>query len=214
MPRLTPQELQSRLRFDYEVVTKMRCSTMTFSAYRSVDDFRARRRPITALTEGHLATDYLVEYHIKTLVSAGHFSDRTLVHIDLLASGNYPYNEPVSWVISRPMPWSPHFHEKYPICTGEMWRQQGGNILLGHLIIHIAKLLNFDEVARGGGYVGYNAEATRYWTRELNGRPITPSLIYPVLPADLVHGEEPSVVFKPASTDLPFRPAPFRRVSG
>jgi hypothetical protein len=104
-----------------------------------------------------------------------------------LAEGNYPFSKPASWVISKPIPWSPHFKYGAPICIGTIW-SQSGSTLLGHLLKHIAKLLNFDEVARGGGYVGWNGQATRFWKKELNEQPITPGLTYPSLPTDRTHG--------------------------
>jgi hypothetical protein len=73
-------------------------------------------------------------------------------------------------------------------------------MLLGELIVHIAKLLNFDEVARGGGYVGYNGEAIEYWKTDLEYLPITPNLPYPELPHDMLFtlpaAPEPTTPFK------------------
>jgi len=54
---------------------------------------------------------------------------------------------------------------------------------LGGLLVHIAKLLNLDEIPRSYFYGGYNPEAAEYWRNRLLSQPITPELIYPVLPA-------------------------------
>lgn len=179
---LEPDELQSRLLHDFRIVSLMKSPLMKVIAYRDVDDLYGRRDPIVSEDEGHLATHYLVEYNIKTLVGRGTYSDRTLVHIDLLADYNYPFTEPCCYVVDSTLPWSPHFLEGAPICLGELWSQARGNMLLGHLLVHIAKLLNFDEVARGGGYVGWNGEAVEYWREVLGEQPITKNLPYPALP--------------------------------
>jgi hypothetical protein len=201
MPRLSQDEIHTRLRLDYKAVMRMQRPTMQVTAYRSVDDVKARRRPITAEADGHLATHYLAEYRMRTLSGPDRYFDRTLVHFDLLANGNYPFSEPSCWVLSSPMPWSPHFKEGFPICLGEIWREANAKILLGHLLIHIAKLLNFDEVARGGGYQGWNPEAIQYWRERLHERPVTPGFVYPVLPFDVVHGLLPEgSVFRPSAS--------------
>lgn len=187
MAGLGPDDLRSRLQHDYRVVSRMRSPLMQVAAYRGVDDLRKRRNPITSEHEGQLATHYFVDYHIKTLVGRDLYSDRTSVQIDLQANNNYPFSEPGCYVVESRMPWSPHFIKGRPICLGEIWRQAQGTMLLGQLLIHIAKLLNFDEVARGGGYVGYNGEAIEYWKRVLGYQPITKNLPYPPLPVDIIH---------------------------
>jgi hypothetical protein len=200
MPRLSQDELHERLQLDSRVVMRMHGPTMKVTAYRSVDDVHARRRPLTAEGDGHLATHYLAEYHMRTLSGPDRYCDRTLVHLDLLANGNYPFSEPSCWVLSSPMPWSPHFKEGNPICLGEIWREANA-ILLGHLLIHIAKLLNFDEVARGNSYQGWNPEAIKYWRERLHERPVTPGFVYPALPLDVVHGLLPEgSVFRPGAS--------------
>ncbi|HYG08529.1 MAG TPA: hypothetical protein VD835_01015 [Pyrinomonadaceae bacterium] len=179
---LEPDELQSRLLHDYKIVSLMKSPLMKVTAYRDVDDLYERRDPILSEDQGHLATHYLIEYNIKTLVGRGTYSDQTTVHVDLLADYNYPFTEPCCYIIDSRLPWSPHFLEGAPICLGELWAQSRGTMLLGHLLVHIAKLLNFDEVARGGGYVGWNGEATEYWRQVLGEQPITKNLPYPALP--------------------------------
>jgi len=182
----------------------MSCELATVSAHRSLDDAMASRGGIATSGEGHLARFYRVEYRIRTLVGAGTYANSTTVVIDLLANGNYPLSEPACWVVSRPMPWSPHFREGSVICLGELWKEAKGEILLGHLLSHVAKLLNYDEVARGGGYVGWNAEAIRYWEHELGGKPITPGIVYPVPDTLLTHGlVGRTVVFRSAQPQQP-----------
>jgi hypothetical protein len=200
MKPLMRQDLENRLRFDYEVVTRMANSVMRLTAYRNGTDLKAGTHPITTEAEAHQARHYRVEYRIKTLAGRGEYMDLTVVHVDLLCNGNYPYSEPACWVLSQPVPWSPHFKSGYPICLGEIWKEAKGNILLGQLLIHIARLLNFDEVARSGGYAGWNASAIAYWKQVLHLQPITPGLAYPVLPSDLTHG----------AVEVKFQSSPFR----
>lgn len=199
MAGLNQEDLNSRLRLDYRVVSRMQSPLMKVGAYRNVDDLRKRGNPILSENEGHLAMHYLVDYNIKTLVARGVYSDRTSVHIDLLANNNYPFSEPACYVVDSKMPWSPHFLKGRPICLGELWGLSQGAMLLGQLLVHIAKLLNFDEAARGGGYVGYNGEAIEYWKNVLGYQPITKNLPYPQLPLDLLYATqstpEPRKVF-------------------
>ena len=191
MARLRKEELGERLRLDYQVAMGMRCAAMDVTAHHKSEDLRAQRNLITSEVNAHLASHYRACYRIKTLVGRDRYAEHTAVHFDLLANGNYPYSEPGCWVVSSPMPWSPHFKKGYPICIGEIWKEAKGNILLGHLLIHVARLLNFDEAARGGGYRGWNGAAINFWQKQLHGRPITSGLVYPALPVDLTHGLTP-----------------------
>jgi hypothetical protein len=170
----------------------MSCALMEVSAHRSLDDAKSQRLPIVKAVDGHLGRFYRVHYRIPTLGGAGKYSNSTTIVIDLAANGGYPLSEPACWVISQPMPWSPHFREGSVICLGELWTERKGQILLGHLLGHIARLLNWDEIARDGGYVGWNGAAIRYWEKELGRQPITPGLVYPIPDARLTHGLDPS----------------------
>lgn len=87
--KLTNQELQTRLAFDFKVAMAMQCEVMTVSAYRNIDDLLGGKRKITAESEGHLAKYYLAEYNIKTLIGKGKYTTGpTRVQIDLLINGN------------------------------------------------------------------------------------------------------------------------------
>jgi hypothetical protein len=197
MAKLTLEELKTRLKMDYQIVVKMRSPLMSITAYRNVDDLERRRNPIVSEDEGHLATHYLVDYYIRTLIGRDEYSDKTSVKFDLLANGNYPYTYPGCYVISSRMPWTPHFKEGVAICTDHnLWEDAKGRKLLGDWVVHVAKLLNFDEIPRTENYGGLNPEAARYWREKLNKQPLTPNLQYPALPTPPV----PSY-FTPATVD-------------
>lgn len=183
MQKLTQEQLRTRLKMDYQLVVKMRSPLMTITAYRNADDLEKRRNPIVSEEEGHLATHYLVDYYIRTLAGPDEYSDKTSVKFDLLANGNYPYTIPVCYVTSSRLPWTPHFKAgNIPICTDhDMWEAAKGRLSLAHWVIHVAKLLNFDEIPRAENYGGFNPEAARYWREKLKKQPLTP-LEYPPLP--------------------------------
>lgn len=173
---------QSRLNLDYQIAMLMRSPLMAISAYRNLEDLKLLRNPITSVSEGDLAVHYRVLYKVKTLIGRGEYSKETSVRFDLFANNNYPLSEPASYVIDSPMPWSPHFDEAHQICIGDVWRDSGGDMLLGDLFVHVAKLLNFDEPEyKKSGYVGYNGEAVRYWTTVLGRQPLTKNISYPVV---------------------------------
>lgn len=176
-------DLQSRLRLDYQVVMHMRSPLMIIEAYRSADDLDLRRNLIVSLEEGQLATYYRVDYQIKTLIGPGRYSNKTTVRFDLFADNNYPISQPSCFVIDSDMPWSPHFYQDQPICIGDIWADAEGSMLLGELMVHVAKLLNFDEPEyEDPDYTGYSPEAVDYWVSELGRQPVTRNLRYPVLP--------------------------------
>ncbi len=91
---LTPEQLKSRLRLDYQVAMKMRYPLMSVTAYRNPEDLEKRRNPIVSEEAGHLATFYLADYFIKTLTGPDRYATKTSVKLDLLAHGNYPYTPP------------------------------------------------------------------------------------------------------------------------
>jgi len=205
MRRLTPDELKSRLRLDFQVFQRMQGAILRGEAYQTTTDLNSRRSPITSVEQGHLATKYRVDFHIKTLIGKGKFSDLTSIGFDLDV-GNYPTAEPATWVITKPVPYSPHFKEGYPVCLGETWQRGNGRLLLGHILIHIAKLLNWDEIAREGGYQGWNGEAIAYHQHTYKGRPLTENIAYPMIPPEFFGIEpgtgQPAQGAKPAFTPL------------
>lgn len=186
MPGLTPEQRKSRISLDWKVVQPMNGTVFDAVAYRSTPDLEARRRPITSVEEDQ-AVKYLVEFRVPTLTGRDKpLQPVTVVGFDLSA-GNYPYDEPASWVVG-PVPYSPHFKRGWPVCLGELWREAKGRMLFGQLLNHVAMILNWDEEKRGGGYQGWNGDAIKLHAEQYGNRPITPNLRYPALPAELTHG--------------------------
>jgi hypothetical protein len=182
--RLTPQQLAERRTGDHRILRQMVGPTFDFTAYRSVTDLQHRRHPITSDADGQHATAYLIELRIRTLIGAGKFRDATRIGIDTNVAG-YPQQEPNTFLLDTPVPYSPHFRQGMPVCIGGYWADREGQVLLGHLVVHIARLLNWDEVARGGGYVGWNAEAIAYHAHHYGARPLDPDVVYPALPGSV-----------------------------
>ncbi len=183
MKRLSPEQLGKRLQLDYRVCHYMFGTVFSGEAYRTAQDLEQRTNRIISLNEGHLAKKYRIDFYVKTLVGPDQFSDLTSISFDLDVP-NYPYTEPATQILSAQVPYSPHFRQYSPVCIGEIWTRANGHMLLGQLLVHIAKLLNWDEVGRGGGYIGWNGAAIEYH-RRVFGRPLNEKLRYPVLPSDV-----------------------------
>lgn len=184
-------DLAERRRFDYRVLSSMRGPVFDFTAYRSGSDLQNRRNPVTDEKAADGASKYAFVLAVRTHVSATAFADVTEIGVDTDVV-DYPRKPPNTWVMSPHMPWSPHFRKGSPVCLGEELWPKDGHITLGHLVLHLARLLNWDEKGRGGGYVGWNPEAIAHHQRAYGGRPINPALIYPALPAWLYGGSVPS----------------------
>lgn len=187
MARLKASELDSRRRLDFAVLKTMdeRCDCISVEAYATASDLRARQNRITRTEDSHRARHYLIIYAIKTLIGPGKFIDQTRIHVDTEVA-NYPFQEPASWVLST-TPWSPHFLTGAPVCTGDHW-ERSGRSLLGHLVRHHAKILNWDEKARGGGYRGWNGEAIAWHRKHYGSKPLSDGLRYPEIPVDIAYG--------------------------
>lgn len=204
MARLTPAQLRDRLALDHEMVTGMRAADhVAIGAFASYADLRAGRALTPAEGAAGRATQYLAEYRFPILTSAKERVDRVVVRFDLLAGNSYPFSAPLVEVASRPVPWSPHFHAASgAVCLGEIWPQGNGRMLAAELIVHVMRLLNFDEPRPKPGYHGWNAAAIRHWAEELQYRPLHPDLVYPVVPTEATHGRAPDDGFRAVSAHV------------
>src|SRR5206468_886500 len=127
--RLTQEQLQSRLRFDWRVLDEMWGPVIAGRAYASTSHLEPRSDPVESLATAHRASKYLVDYHVPTLVGPGRMAPATTIGFDL-SVGDYPYQPPATWVVSEPVPYSPHFRSGAPICIGGVWKAGGGRVLL------------------------------------------------------------------------------------
>ncbi len=192
MGRLDQAGLRSRLAFDWKVLRDMRSAHLgAVRAFASADEARANRDLTARDAEAGMATCYQVEYRLHIPVGPGQFVPAAFVWFDLLAGGNYPFTPPAVTCVSQPLPWSPHVNSGNGfVCLGDAWPRAQGRMLAAQLVVHLMRLLNWDEPDRGAHYVGWSPTASRYWREVLGGRPISPDLEYPVLPAGLTHGVE------------------------
>lgn len=187
---MNSRDLAARRVFDLRVLTDMRCQAFDFEAYRTMADLECRQSMVTDPAAGATVTKYRWIFRIRTHVSRNQFAAQTEIGVNTDV-GDYPRHQPATWILSRHVPWSPHFMRGAPVCIGpELWPRDG-HITLGELAINVAHLLNWDEAGRGAGYVGYNGEAVEHHRRHYRGGPIDPQLKYPVLPAWLA-GEQPA----------------------
>lgn len=191
MSKLSASDLISRREFDFRVVSLMSKGSRiyTFTAHRTAQDAENGKRAIENERDARYAIHYRCVYRIKTLIDAAKYSDCTTIRIDA-SDANYPFASPSAWVVKGcKLPWSPHFAPNLPVCLGSVWKSNG-KVLLAHLLIHLARLLNWDEdLSRE--YGGYNPAAVKWWRAHL-GRPINPELVYPVLPSEELYALDSS----------------------
>ncbi len=203
MPRLTPAELRSRLAFDYRALAGLsRESIARIEAYGSIDALCRRSRLSAAAAERWSATAYLVEYRFTHLVGRGREASCATAVFDLAAEGNYPFTTPTAAFVSRPVPWTPHVHPASGIvCLGDGWARASGGMLLAQLVVHVMRLMNFDE-PRATFEALWNASADAYWHLELGRRPYLSDLRYPRLPVEVTHGvADGACAFRAADAD-------------
>lgn len=224
MARLSPQELRTRLAFDFKVIRGLKSPVLgPVRGFATAEDARRGKDATDADGEAGRATIYVAEFRFPILIGPGPTTPRATCRIDLLAGGHYPFSAPAATIISRPLPWSPHVLPAVgSVCLGDSWAQARGRMLAAQLVVHVMHILNCDEPDRGPFYVGWNGDAIRYWRTTLDGKPLNPDIQYPALPADITHGiEDPSAAFTAAPAAavaaaevafVPAAPAAFARV--
>lgn len=181
---LTPTELLERQRTDQKMVGALDASDcpISITGHRSADDARTGRSPVT-FDDGSPATHYRVTYDFDTLIAPAKRHRPTVVQVSPLANGAYPASPPSSWVVSEHVPWTPHFAANVPICHGgHVWIPYRTQLV--DYVVHIGKLLNFDEPPPAPGYHGYNGAAIAYWRDTLRFAPLDPDLRFPRIHAE------------------------------
>lgn len=197
--------LRTRYELDFRVVSEMSSPLIRAEAYANGNDLVNQANRIGDAARAAHATHYRVLFAVPTLIGPGALVPETEIGFRLDVR-NYPYAEPATWLISSHVPFSPHFKRGAPVCLGEIWKEHDGRMLLGGLLVHVARLLNWDEVARGGGYVGWNPEAVEYHRTRYGSRPLNPDLRYPSLPAWL-HDLNPPALETPSFGRAPRKAA-------
>lgn len=186
---LSPQEIITRRAFDDDVIYSMLPSPiLEVEAYKSIDDVpngRAASRQDGATGKVNC---YVVSYRFPILIGPDTTTDHAVAVFNTDVP-DYPFRPPIAHIVSRPFPWSPHFHPEHGlICLGDAWRLSRGSMLLAHAIVHVARLLNCDEKDRGAAYIGWNEAAINYWRHTMHRRPLSPELPYPAPRAEVTHG--------------------------
>lgn len=188
MKMLSEQDKTSRRAFDWRVLRAMCTGQYDFSAYYTAEAAASGSLPIEQEQDARYASHYRFVYNIPTLIGPGKFSRYTIIRVDV-SDPSYPFIRPTGWVVDDAEsrhPYSPHFQKGSPNCDGTIWKSTG-QTTLGHYARHLAKLLNWDERLRPG-YTGWNGEAIEWWRAHIN-QPLTPNLVYPVLPVEELYGE-------------------------
>jgi hypothetical protein len=183
---LTPAERQDRQRADHKLLAVLDAADVPVSVtgHATADDVRNDRNPIPVGARTP-PSHYRVVYDFPTLVAADERRQPTVVHVAPLADANYPATQPSAWVISDFVPWTPHFAAGVPICHGHhVWLANRTQLV--DYVIHLGRLLNFDEPPPVPGYLGYNPNAIAYWRDVLGYRPLDPNLRFPVVRPDAV----------------------------
>lgn len=211
MRRLNPSQIKARRQGEFSVLAQMESDAFQFNAYRSVPDLMADRNPITNVADATEASAFELFFNIPTLIGPGVFRDTTCIGANIAVEG-YPVTEPATFLLDSDVVYSPHFAPGRPVCLGSMWTSRKGNVLLGHLVVHLARLLNWDERARSGGYQGWNGEAIEYHRRTYGASQLNPNIVYPVIPASIygIEDEPSSFTFTPTNPSSPFDDFTFR----
>jgi|SRR5579884_3796929 len=196
---LTPAERLERQRTDHRLIEALNAADcpIVVTGHHSAEDARAGRKSVL-LGDRNPPSHYRVVYDFDTLRGPAQRHRPTVVHISPLANGDYPATPPTAWVVSDVVPWTPHFSANVPICHGSHEWIPNRTQLVDY-IIHIGRLLNFDEPPPSPGYHGYNAPAIAHWRNSMGLRPLDPSLKFPVLNPENVGSTSLFMPARPAS---------------
>jgi hypothetical protein len=176
----SPERILNRRRKDHVLLEELNKSAcpVAVSGHRNVAEARRGEQPVE-VGANVPPRAYLVVYDFDTLVGPGTRRRPTKIVVDPLANGDYPASEPVANVVGT-APWTPHFTNGRAVCHGHrVWVPNRTQLV--DYVIHLGRLLNFDEPRPGAGYSGYNGEAIAWWAKELNYQPLDPRLKFPAI---------------------------------
>jgi hypothetical protein len=210
-----------RLQYDWRVASRMQNEIVRITPFASVSGAKTGRILDARLAdEGH-ATTYVAEYTFPMVTR--HSSERasnnvvrlsgTRALIDLRVDASYPLSTPLVQILGTPRPFSPHVHPLTgTVCLGELWKESAGSMLVGELVVHVARILNFDERDPGASLDGFDVDGIRYWREVLKGQPLNRGLRYPVVPEHEGYGTA-RVLTRVTSPRVATRPALMRRAT-
>lgn len=175
-----PHSVLTRRRNDQVLIEKLNASAcpIDVTAHRSTADARRGASPV-AIGDPRPPAAYRATYRFDTLTGPGKRHRPTVIVIDPVANGDYPATEPVASVVG-PAPWTPHFANGIAVCHGHRFWVPNRTQLVD-FVIHLGRLLNFDEPPPNASYAGYNRAAIEWWRRELDYGPLDPDLTFPVI---------------------------------
>lgn len=175
-----PATALTRRRNDHVLIEQLNRSNcpIRVSAHRSTADARAGRDPV-AVGETRPPAAYRATFEFDTLIGPGKRHRPTVMVIDPLAHNGYPATEPVATVIGE-APWTPHFTNGIAVCHGHRFWIPNRTQLVDY-VIHLGRLLNFDEPPPDASYAGYNRAAIDWWRKELRYGPLDPTLRFPTI---------------------------------
>jgi hypothetical protein len=183
MPGLTPSQLAGRLGLDKRAMDAIKGPALSYQAYTS----SRKKTLITEESQAGRAAFYVVDFHARTLIGEGRYTEHCTIIFDLLTD-NYPWTPPAIYQVSRPILFTPHISQNNGfVCIGPVWTDARGQLLLAQLVLHVlASIINWDRPSVR--HAGYCPEADLYWREVLGGRPITPNFPYPSIPLEITHG--------------------------
>jgi ubiquitin-protein ligase len=126
---------------------------------------------------------YEVNYRIRSPIGRDRYHDRWNVRFDL-SSPNYPAEQPTLQVLSKERPWGPHVSPYGGVCLGSLW---GPERTVAHLIIDMARVLNFDEdlAKLRKTKIHHNPDSISWWQERHAARAISqihyPQVIVPAV---------------------------------
>jgi hypothetical protein len=189
---------RSRREFDHRVLDGMAGPSLAVTAFPTARDLSRGANAISVVGAIEPMA-YRITIRQRTLVGPESWAPETVIGVNT-EGAVYPTSEPQVWAVNKPYPWSPHWHPEHgTFCIGPFWRLHQGKALVGDLVTHVARLLNWDETLEKG-YVGWNpAAVARYWAR--NARPLIDGVHYPVVPSYLLTGEASGFSFRSRELD-------------
>lgn len=187
----SPQQVLNRRRQDHVLLEELNRSDcpISITGHGRATDARAGANPVP-VGAANPPRVYRATYEFDTLIGPGERHRPTVIVIDPLANGDYPAGEPVANVVG-PAPWTPHFANGVPVCHGHrLWVPNMTQLV--DYVIHLGRLLNFDEPRPARGYSGYNGEAIAWWASELDYKPLDPNLEFPAIEPTEVLARRPA----------------------